>query len=259
MPLIRPVPPLAPVASLAERCAIAVMAKASHAGRTKTRLSPPLTLEQAADLNTVFLRDIADNLALAAQAAPIDAFMAFGPPGATAFFEQHLDQRVGLLEAWLPSFGDCLLHTVETLLGLGYGAACVLNSDSPTLPTALLIETARVLLAPGERVALGPSTDGGYYLLGLKRPHRRLFADITWSSERVCAETQARAAELELDTALLAPWYDVDDAASLQLLLGETLGGRAFCPTHRSYPAPHTAAFLEHSATAGWLPAARSA
>ncbi len=220
------------------------MAKASSPGRTKTRLSPPLTLEQAANLNTAFLADIADNLAAAAAEGDIACYMAFGPPAAAAFFETHLAADIGLLEAWMPNFGDCLLHTAEVLFGLGYGAVCVLNSDSPTLPTSILRSAAQLLEAPGERIVLGPCSDGGYYLLGMQRAHRRLFEDIAWSTSEVLAQTLERAGELGLRTALLPAWYDVDDAASLDLLARETLGGERFCRELESYPAPHTARAL---------------
>ena len=234
-----------------EHCAIAVMAKASHPGRTKTRLSPPLSLTQAAELNTAFLCDIADNLSLAAQRADIDCFMAFGPPGSAAFFEHHLPAHVGLLEAWLPNFGDCLFHTVRSLLDCGYGAACVLNSDSPTLPTEVLVQAAQSLRLPGDRLVAGPCTDGGYYLLGMKRPHRRLFEEVAWSTGQVFAQTRSRAAELRLDCALLTPWYDVDDAASLAVLTGELLSRRRFSADHASYDAMHTTAVLRRQAVDG--------
>ncbi len=230
------------------------MAKASHPGRTKTRLSPPLTPVQAAELNTAFLRDIADNVTGAAQQADIAGYMAYGPPGAAPFFEQHLPAELGLIEAWLPNFGDCLYQTLESLFELGHGVACVLNSDSPTLPTAVLVETARALEAPGDRVVLGPCSDGGYYLLGVKRPHRRLFEDVAWSTDRVLEQTRERAAELRLETVLLPTWYDVDDAASLDRLLRETLDGASFCPALRAHRAAHTAAFLRGSLREGRPP-----
>jgi hypothetical protein len=235
-------------------CAVAIMAKASSPGRTKTRLSPPLTLAQAAELNTEFLADIAGNVSLAAQTASIACHMAFGPPDAAAFFDMHMPAEVGLFEAWLPNFGDCLFHAISTLLNLGYGAACVLNSDSPTLPTSLLIETARLLRQPGARIVIGPSTDGGYYLLGMTKPHRRLFEDIDWSTARVLGQTLERAAELELEVLQLPPWYDVDDAQSLCVLARETLLGRGFSAELRSYHAPRTAATLRRLLREGVLP-----
>jgi rSAM/selenodomain-associated transferase 1 len=249
-PLVRSARP----AGSKDVCAIAVMAKASSPGRTKTRLAPPLTLEQASDLNSVFLADIAQNVSSAGERARIACYMAFGPPESVAFFEQHMPPEVGLVEAWQPNFGDCLCGALAALLDLGYGAAVVLNSDSPTLPTAVLVETAERLLEPGERLVLGPSTDGGYYLLGVKQAHRRLFEDIAWSTDRVFEQTCQRAREIGLDTVLLPPWYDVDDAASLQCLIRETLGGARFSAAQRSHAAPHTTAFLNRCAREDRLP-----
>ena len=199
-------------------CAIAVMAKASSPGLTKTRLSPPLSFEEAADLNTSFLKDIVENIAQAGKTTPLAAYMAFGPPGSEPFFQRHLSSDVGLIETWRGDFGDCLLFALEALLGRGHAAACVLNSDSPTLPTALLVELAEALAAPGERVVIGPAEDGGYYVLGLKTAHKRLFQDIAWSTETVFEQTLARAAEIGLPVHVMPPWYDVDDAASLRRL-----------------------------------------
>jgi rSAM/selenodomain-associated transferase 1 len=206
-------------------CGIAFMAKASAPGRTKTRLVPPLTFEEAASLNTAFLQDVADNVLLAAKGAAPDAsiagYAAFGPPGSEAFFHQTLPPAIGLIEAWLPNFGDCLLHTIERIFARGHRSAVVLNSDSPTLPTAFLVEAAEALARPGDRAVLGPSSDGGYYLLGLKTAHRRLFEDIAWSTERVAEQTLQRAAEIGLEVHRLPVWYDVDDVGSLRRLRGE--------------------------------------
>src|SRR6266851_6828827 len=178
-------------------CGIAFMAKASAPGRAKTRLVPPLTFEEAALLNTAFLQDVADNVLLAARDCDRDCgiagYAAYGPPGSEDFFRDTLPGGIGLIEAWRQNFGDCLLHTIEEIFGRGHASAVVLNSDSPTLPTAFLIETAAALARPGDRAVLGPSSDGGYYLLGLKTAHRRMFEDIDWSTERVARQTMERA------------------------------------------------------------------
>ncbi len=226
----------------AASCGIAFMAKASVPGRAKTRLVPPLTADEAAALNTAFLQDVADNVLLAARhAAPeagIAAYAAYGPPGTEEFFRRTLPFAVGLIGAWLPDFGDCLLHTIRALFARGHAAAVVLNSDSPTLPTALLVETAAALAEPGDRVVLGPSSDGGYYLLGLKAAHVRLFEDIAWSTERVAAQTLARAREIGLDVHRLPVWYDVDDADALRRLRAE-LNGEDWRPRAPHAPAPY--------------------
>ena len=81
---------------------------------------------------------------------------------------------------------------------------------------------------------LGPSSDGGYYLLGIKTAHRRLFEDITWSTERVAEQTRERAREIKLDVHMLPVWYDVDDAEGLRRLRSEVRGARRQTPAR--YP-----------------------
>jgi rSAM/selenodomain-associated transferase 1 len=212
----------------AASCGIAFMAKASAPGRTKTRLVPPLTFDEAAALNTAFLCDVADNVLLAAHnataAGGIGGYAAFGPTGAEDFFRHTLPAAIGLIGASLPNFGDCLFHTICELFSKGHASAVVLNSDSPTLPTALLIETAAMLAQPGDRAVLGPSTDGGYYLLGLKAAHRRMFDDVDWSTSRVAEQTLQRARDIGLDVHLLPAWYDVDDVDGLRRLNAELNG-----------------------------------
>jgi rSAM/selenodomain-associated transferase 1 len=225
-------------------CGIAFMAKASAPGRAKTRLVPPLTYDQAADLNTAFLQDVADNLLLAGSSAnggaAIAGYAAYGPPGSADFFRRILPQSIGLIEAWLPNFGDCLFHTIGEILARGHDCAVVLNADSPTLPTAFLVETAEVLARPGDRAVLGPSSDGGYYLLGLKFAHRRMFEDIAWSTARVAAQSLARAREIGLDVHMLPAWYDVDDIDGLRRLQIELRESDSKTPP-QNLPAPHYA------------------
>jgi rSAM/selenodomain-associated transferase 1 len=199
-------------------CAIAVMGKASAPGRTKTRLVPPLSGEEAARLNTAFLQDAIDNLIAAGRETDLAPYVAYGPAGSEPFFRECLPGEIGLIECWLSNFGDCLSHALTMMLERGHAAACVLNADSPTLPTRYLIEAARTLSRSPQGIVIGPSTDGGYYLLGLTQVHRRLFTDIEWSSTRVCEQTRQRAAELGLAVTLLEPWYDVDDEAGLRQL-----------------------------------------
>jgi uncharacterized protein len=229
-------------------CGIAVMAKASRPGITKTRLVPPASFEEAAAFNTAFLLDVAGNIAAAERVVAsfgraIDAYIAFGPTGTEEFFRRILP-TVGLIEAWQADFGDCLFTATKALFARGHASAVVLNSDSPTLPSALLVETARVLACPGDRAVLGPSTDGGYYLLGLKAPHRRLFEEVSWSTERVARQTLQRAAEIGLDVHILPAWYDVDDAASLRMLTAELRDGFAIRGDLAPHRTPHTRKLL---------------
>lgn len=227
-------------------CGIAVMAKASAPGRVKTRLVPPLSHDEAAYLNTAFLQDVAGNLLATGRIVDMSGYMAFGPPGSESFFASILPHGIGLIEAWFPDFGDCLYAAIAQQLASGHEAACVLNSDSPTLATTLLVNAVETLLAPGDRVVLGPSSDGGYYLLGMKQAYRGLFENIDWSTERVARQTIERARQLGLETVVLPEWYDVDDAASLRLLADEVLAGLSHVAHElTSYPAPHATAWLK--------------
>jgi uncharacterized protein len=226
-------------------CGIAVMAKASIAGRTKTRLVPPLTFAEAAQCNTAFLRDIADNILAASTEASIAGYIAYSPAHARPFFEKNLPREIGLIEACYPTLGECLDDTIAQLLERGHRFAVVLNSDSPTLPTSFLVETAQVLARPGDRAVFGPALDGGYYLLGLKAKHRRLFEDIAWSTERVAQQTLERAAELDLPVHMLPTWYDVDDVAGLEMLRAELLEGRSFAPDLCPAQPRHTRALIQ--------------
>ena len=254
-----------PIGKPSANCGIAFMAKASAPGRAKTRLVPPLTFEEAAALNTAFLQDVADNVLAAAKHAGIAGYAAFGPPGSEDFFQRTLPPAIGLIDAWLPDFGDCLYRTIEQILAHGHNGAVVLNSDSPTLPTGFLVETAEVLAQPGDRAVLGPSSDGGYYLLGLKTAHRRMFHDIAWSTERVAAQTLERACEIGLEVHRLPVWYDVDEIGDLSRLNAELNGHAARRPPDRDAPrhAAHTAALLQglwrdrdfHRRAAGFFPA----
>ena len=234
-------------------CAIAVMAKAPRPGFSKTRLCPPLLPEQAAALSGAFLRDITDNIALAGRKVPVSGYIAYAPAGTEALFGGHLAAGTGLLladgsppvPAGVVALGRSLLHAFRTMLALGHRSAVALNADSPTLPTELLVRTATVLGAPGDRVVLGPAEDGGYYLLGLKAAHAHLFADIPWSTDAVAQTTRARAAALGLDVVELPVWYDVDGPAALIRLRDETRTEQQAGPGLRPYPARFTAQALD--------------
>ncbi len=231
-------------------CGIGVMAKAPRPGLAKTRLCPPLRPAEAAELSAAFLRDITENIALAASSAPIHGCIACAPAGDEGWFTGHLAEGTGLVLADgsppmpqdVQGFGRCLLHAAQALFAAGFGAVCLVNSDSPTLPTASLIRAAHALLLPGERIVLGPADDGGYYLLGMKQPHAHLFADIAWSTSGVAAATCSRAAALGLDVVTLPSWYDVDDAATLNRLVADADGG---------YAAPATNAWIERNGLRG--------
>lgn len=216
------------------------MTKAPYAGKVKTRLIPPLTPQEAADLNICFLRDITAAIGHATQDSPAFGMAVYTPRGAESSYRGILPDDFFLVAQRGDEFGERLLLATEDLFGLGFKSVCLINSDSPTVPGSVFIEAVRALANPGDRVVLGPSDDGGYYLIGLKKLHCRIFEEIDWSTEKVLQQTLDRAAELELEVHLLPSWFDVDDAATLQRLC------KSFLASSADNGAPATKGFLEN-------------
>jgi rSAM/selenodomain-associated transferase 1 len=238
--------PANPVATRAGLCALAVMAKAPRSGKVKTRLAPPLTLDQAAAINICFLRDTTENLAAVAASGNAAGIVSYTPIGDEAFFETLLPADFTLIPQRGDGFGERLLATAEDLLACGYGSVCLIDSDSPTVPAAAFEQAIAELAKPGNRIILGPSDDGGYYLIGLKRSHPELFANITWSTSTVFSETIAAAQAANLEAVILPLWYDVDDTATLDILTAELLHHTPPpFTTIPGYAAPHTRDFVD--------------
>jgi uncharacterized protein len=237
--------PATPLSVRAGQTALAVMAKAPRAGKVKTRLSPPLTPEQAADLNICFLKDTAANIAAVVAPGGAARVISYTPVGDEALFDNLLPVDFALIPQRGDGFGERLLATAQDLLSCGYGSVCLIDSDSPTVPAAAFEQAIAELQKEGDRIVLGPAVDGGYYLIGLKQAHPELFAEITWSTSSVFSETVAAAEKADIEVVVLPLWYDVDDADTLGVLIAEMLGD-VLPPfaTLSGYRAEHTRAYL---------------
>lgn len=230
---------------LGSLCALAVMAKAPRAGKVKTRLSPPLTLEESAALNICFLRDTTQNIADVAALGSATGLICYTPVGDESAFDGLLPEGFSLIPQRGDAFGERLLAAAEDILAHGYGSVCLIDSDSPTLPTQALLQAVEALSQTGDRIALGGSDDGGYYLIGLKQPHAEPFERITWSTESVYAETVERIRSAQLELVELPTWYDVDDAGTLAVLELELLKEhRPSFATINGYDAKSTREYL---------------
>ena len=219
------------------------MTKAPRAGKVKTRLTPPLTPDEAAALNVCFLRDTTAAISEAAANGLARGIAVYTPVGAEAAYAGILPEEFELVPQRGDDFGERLAYATEDLLSLGFESACLINSDSPTVPPGTFAETAQILSQPNDTVVLGPSDDGGYYLIGLKKLHRSFFEEIDWSTERVLDQTIERARQIGLKVHLLPAWYDVDDRATLRRLCQEL-----FAPNRgnlQGYPAPATRHYLD--------------
>jgi len=223
------------------------MIKAPRAGESKTRLVPPLAPDEAAALSVCFLRDTAANIAGVSSEGGAEGVAVYTPVGAEAAFDDLLPETFKLLGQRGEAFGERLLYATEDLLSVGYESLCLIDSDSPTLPSALLQAAVSALARDNDRVVLGGTTDGGYYLIGLKQAHRNLFHNVDWSTSSVLSQTIERANEIRLEVELLIPWYDVDDANSLGLLCDELFASNGRSNVHDGlvrYEARHTTGYL---------------
>src|SRR6266853_2004332 len=224
-------------------CALALMAKVPFAGAVKTRLTPPLSPEEAATLSTCFLRDMTTNL-FGMNSGGTEGVVLYTPANAQRFLRDLLPDGFKLVAQRGETLGERLINAASDLLGNGFESVCLINSDSPTLPGKILKTAASLLAQDGDRVVLGPSEDGGYYLIGLKHPHHELFERIAWSTADVLAHTIKRARDINLRVELLPTWYDVDDAATLRLLCDElsllTDGHDGQAQFRGGFEAPHT-------------------
>ncbi|HEY2713147.1 MAG TPA: TIGR04282 family arsenosugar biosynthesis glycosyltransferase [Chthoniobacterales bacterium] len=227
------------MAQASGRCGLAIMTKAPRAGYVKTRLSPPLTLPQAAGLNVCFLRDIACSIEKAGP--PGQGIACYTPVGQEDAYCEVLPSSFHLIPQHEGKFGQRLTGAIEDLLTIGFASVCLINSDSPILPASSFRRAIEILCEPGDSVVLGPSDDGGYYLIGMKKLYRRLFEQITWSTEKVFAQTLQRASEIQVEVRLLPTAYDVDDRDALDRLCQDLLGPNEANPSQ----APATREFLQ--------------
>jgi rSAM/selenodomain-associated transferase 1 len=222
--------------------ALAVMTKAPQAGRVKTRLTPPLSSEEAAALNTCFLRDTAAAISLTADSGNAQGVGVYTPVGSESAYSRILPAEFILVPQRGDRFGERLLAATNDLLRLGFSSVCLIDSDSPTVPAATFAQAVDYLSRPEDCVVIGPSDDGGYYLIGLKNPHPELFEEIDWSTDRVLEQTIAAARKMELTVHLLPAWYDIDDRATLSRLCEEFFGSNG--STDGGFSAPATREFL---------------
>lgn len=211
---------------MAVRRRLLLFTKPAVPGRVKTRLHGALTPEQAAELHQAFVDDVLERLAPGAFELSIAWALA---PG-----EAVPETRWPGVAQRGRDLGERLFFALAEAARDG-AVVAALGSDHPTLPLAV-VESAFERVEAGAPVVIGPSLDGGYYLIALApaavRPE--LFADIVWSTSEVLATTLERAAALGLPVALLPPGADVDTPEDLEPLAAALAAQPAACPRTRA-------------------------
>jgi uncharacterized protein len=209
----------------AEQVHLLVLAKAPVAGRVKTRLCPPYTPDQAAQLAEAALRDTV--AAVAATPAVARTVVLDGAPGGWlpegfAVLPQRGD---GLDERLAAAYDDAFALTPAPLLLVGM--------DTPQVTSALLTTAVEQLLSDGTDAVLGLAGDGGWWALGLRRPDASLLLGVPMSTDGTGAAQRSRLAGAGLAVALLPELTDVDDADDARVVAGRCPESR-FAQLHRA-------------------------
>jgi uncharacterized protein len=193
--------------------ALVILTKAPKAGQSKTRLVPPLSFAEAADLAGALFVDQLENLAHFTAAR---LFVAFTPLGARDFFAARLPPGASCFCQLGESLGDRMRHAFEHLFASGFGRVVMIGGDLPVLPQAILAEAFAALGGDGCRVVLGPSRDGGYYLVGMNEVLPDIFSGISWGRDDVLAKTIEKLDTLKKKYKLMCLWYDIDTIGDLR-------------------------------------------
>jgi rSAM/selenodomain-associated transferase 1 len=195
--------------------ALILFARNPVPGRAKTRLIPALGAEAAAELYRCFLLDSleaaagqrADVLVAVADADSLDAVRNLASP---------VCPRADFLVQQGDDLGQRMGHAFEAVFSRGYQGAVLVGTDVPSLPPLRVNDALRY--CSSRDLVLGPSLDGGYYLIGLRKVIPECFADLPWGGPTVLVETLRRAHEAGASVSLLDPWYDVDTPEDLRVL-----------------------------------------
>lgn len=207
--------------------ALLVFAKVPRPGTVKTRLTPALSPADAARLYTAFLRDTlraARPLEMAVRLYVAPPLPDNGFDGLPNDVSLHAQSGEGLGARMRTAFADTLRA--------GYDRALLLGTDHPTLPVPFL-KQADHALETTEALCLGPTEDGGFYLVGMSAYYPQLFEDMSYSHPQVFSDTLARADRTNARLTILPPWYDVDTPSDLTRMLADLDQGTADAPNTR--------------------------
>ncbi len=199
-----------------DRLALAVMARAPSDDSGKTRLRQTGGAERAAALRRAILLDTLESVR---SVYGVHLVVIFTPETTRLEFEALVDDSEGLLGQRGNGLGERMEHGCSDLLARGYTGVVMIGSDLPTLPAAYVDQGIEVLRREDDPLVLGPSEDGGYYLIGLRRCHQELFHGIPWSTSSVLARTLVSARELGMAVTMLPSWYDLDSADDLDRVI----------------------------------------
>ena len=200
---------------------IGLFAKYWQPGKVKTRLAKSIGTQLASELYRCFVKCLVTRLSQ----VPYEPILAYSPANEAtldAFNQIIPDSRWALVPQSAGNLGNRIQFFFQSQFDSGAKAVALIGSDSPNLPLEYL-EAAMEALQTQELV-LGPSADGGYYLIGMSGRVAPILDDIPWSTSQVWETTMAHVRELNVEHAILPTWYDVDEFDDLQRLFSDLRG-----------------------------------
>lgn len=191
--------------------AVMLFARNPVPGKVKTRLQSGYDADTVCHLYEAFLEDARLQLTALDDS---DAFVSIHSREGREYFDRFQDSGFRVVCQEGDDLGQRMRHAFTSRFKEGYERVVIIGSDSPTLPTEYL----RKALATETDMVLGPSTDGGYYLIGMTRKVTEVFDGVEWGGERVLASTLEKIKQSGASLLLLEPWYDIDEPEDLQFL-----------------------------------------
>lgn len=232
---------------LPEGAVLGIFAKRPDSGQVKTRLALEFGEEFAAEAHAAMLFDLLDLWASDRFLAPGGRrVLVYSPDDAGPWFDARVPSAFALQPQAAGDLGARMHAFFAGELEDGAERVVLLGSDSPTLDPTIVVSA--FLCLESRDVVLGPSTDGGYYLVGCRRAVPPIFENVNWSTSEVLAQTIERLRETDLTLSVLPPWYDVDTADDWRMLTGHL---RAFRQAGMDPSLPRTEALTERIAGAG--------
>ena len=192
-------------------------------GVTKTRLLPILSGEQCAMLHTAFLRDLSSVY----EQMDADLFVAYTNDPDWEMLKEIFPAARGFFPQSGADLGEKMYNALRFVLEAGYGKAVLTGADLP-LMTGVHLESGFAAL-DGADIAIGPTSDGGYYLVGMKQPSRVIFENQSYGGSTVLENTLAAANAAGLSAALAMACDDVDTPEDLRNLMTRLSPESATC------------------------------
>jgi rSAM/selenodomain-associated transferase 1 len=193
---------------------LVVFAKNPISGEVKTRLHARYSPVQAASIYRAF---ILDTVRLVDDLPEVERHIAYTPQNAAKEFKSLIPANWQLFPQQGADLGTRMNHAIQHCLHLGASSVIIIGTDIPSLPEDHITQAFQLL--EQKDLVLGPSTDGGYYLIGLTGLAPQVFQDISWSTREVFSQTIEKISTLGLSLGLVPPWYDVDSPDELDFLI----------------------------------------